>query len=639
MPGESLTSLIRQTAHAMGYGKMYPLRLLIGDCSSLVATMDYLSPGPAMERISQLLDRSTEELLSLTVHQYAPRLVLRPRGEASARLCDLKTRGKYFSLQLSPVCPRCFQTDTSPYDRLLWSCRGLPICTEHGILLVSQCSGCGRHIRPRRDKVDRCRCGQPFEDMETGRLTPRATARMRAVEHWLTHGEVPIPELTTPAFLWWAEKLTTAVKKTPNWLQRTRDELDLQPTVMPEAVAWLATADMALNWPDRLYEFLDAFQQVDKYHHTDTGLSRRFGSLLRYAAHLDRWGHPEPADALRRYLLERYSGGHVTSKCCLFRDPEQQTRLSEREWISLTNAAKQLKLDTGEVIGLVRKGSLVGYVRKAGRTGRAMGIVSRQSIERSLPRVESLLGTFQAGEMLGIGQTTVRRMIYADLLPNAVRSPTGAWQIPQESVTHLLEWYQQLPANQTANARWLPAKQATRVFGRIGLTLVTLLRLLLDGRVQARRTRGHRNLDGLLVLKIDVENELVHMCPELSLKTTFPLYELAKILLPGRPTKERVLKKWIELGLLKATRAKRALVVTESEVQHFRKTYCLTDEASRQLGVVPNTLCRWQAEGKIQPVYGRRVTPGAGFTLYRRQDVLRLQEDIETARSRRKGIS
>ena len=37
-----------------------------------------------------------------------------------------------------------------------------------------------------------------------------------------------------------------------------------------------------------------------------------------------------------------------------------------------------------------------------------------------------------------------------------------------------------------------------------------------------------------------------------------------------------------------------------------------------------STLYRWQRAGRIQPVYGRRVTPQAGFSLYRREDLRRL---------------
>jgi predicted site-specific integrase-resolvase len=59
-------------------------------------------------------------------------------------------------------------------------------------------------------------------------------------------------------------------------------------------------------------------------------------------------------------------------------------------------------------------------------------------------------------------------------------------------------------------------------------------------------------------------------------------------------------------------------------VERFRSEYCLADEACRLLGISRSTLSRWEAERRIRPVYGKRVTPGAGFSLYRRKDLLKL---------------
>jgi hypothetical protein len=79
------------------------------------------------------------------------------------------------------------------------------------------------------------------------------------------------------------------------------------------------------------------------------------------------------------------------------------------------------------------------------------------------------------------------------------------------------------------------------------------------------------------------------------------------------------------MRLLKTQRAGRARIVTVEELEQFRKTYCLADEACRALGIHRTTLSRWEVEGRICPVYGKRVTPGAGFSLYRREDIERLK--------------
>lgn len=638
LPGESLTSLVRRTSEAMAYEHMRRIRGLIGDSRSLMSTIDYLSPGSPMDRLSVLLDLPVDQLLSLTVHRYARRLAQNDSGECDDNANRINSRKEYFVFQLSPVCPRCFEDDPVPYDRLLWIFRPLPICTAHGCLLISQCPDCGRRIRPNRDVSKECRCGQSFGQIETQNVSSAVVDLARRVEDCLVEGDVPIKHMSSGDFFWWGEKLTTAVLQTHKWLQRTLLDLELPATVPLHATAWMAVADILLHWPDRLCEFLQEYQRVDKYKTTDTGLGRRFGLLLRHAAQLERSVCAAPADALRQYLMDDYVGGLLTGKCSLFHSPEHRRQLNKRTWISLTEAAHQLKISNSTVGKLIRQGQLTRHIYSAGQHGRSVGLVSRQSAERFQEQLNHALDPPQAARALGIGRKIVLRLIPLGVLQNAVHCARG-WRIPPASVRLLLESYQQLPVGKPVQSRWLTIRQATRKFGPTGLTLATLLELVHRGQLRARRMAEHNDLRGLLILQGDLSRQmpLIHVQ---SLETRgYPLNHLAKTLFPGRPTKEAVLKKWIELGLLKATRTGRAWVVAKDEIERFREVYCLVNEASRQLGVARKTLYRWQAEGKIQPVYGRRVTPGAGFTLYRREDVLRLRENGKTTRSRRKGIS
>jgi predicted site-specific integrase-resolvase len=62
-------------------------------------------------------------------------------------------------------------------------------------------------------------------------------------------------------------------------------------------------------------------------------------------------------------------------------------------------------------------------------------------------------------------------------------------------------------------------------------------------------------------------------------------------------------------------------MVTDAEMQRFHATYCLADEACRILQVSRTTLARWEEQGLIQPVYGRRTHSRAGASVFRREDV------------------
>ena len=81
------------------------------------------------------------------------------------------------------------------------------------------------------------------------------------------------------------------------------------------------------------------------------------------------------------------------------------------------------------------------------------------------------------------------------------------------------------------------------------------------------------------------------------------------------------------MGLLHADRIGRATVCTHDEVERFRSRYCLTSEACRILQIHPHTLTRWETEGLIRPVYGPRVKPGAGISVYLRADLDRLKSE------------
>ena len=104
------------------------------------------------------------------------------------------------------------------------------------------------------------------------------------------------------------------------------------------------------------------------------------------------------------------------------------------------------------------------------------------------------------------------------------------------------------------------------------------------------------------------------------------LHHAAQCLFPGRPVKAYVLKRWIRSRLLKAHKQGRRTIVSAEEIKRFRAEYCLAQEAVQILGISRATLSRWEAQGRIQPVYGKRVTPQAGFSLYRREDLRRLVE-------------
>ncbi|MBM4093349.1 MAG: TniQ family protein [Planctomycetes bacterium] len=593
LPGESLVSLVRRTAAAMGYERPRRLLSLLANTGKIPVNANSLGPGPVLDALATLLGQTPNSLLGMSVHHFAPTLVFSDRESSPAAACDSKTVLKYFARVALPICPICLRQDSMPHERLAWSFRPLAVCLEHHCGLIARCPSCQRGLRSERRAAALCPCGRSLDDMAPRFLGTTADGLGEALNDLFARGVGCLPEMSTAALCWWTERLAAAAAKTPTWIQRTGELLDVDPAAPADSIAWLAAAEMVGRWPEAFHEFLDAFQHVPKHRHTSTGVARRFGLLLREAARLEDVGYPTPAQALRGYLLERYAGGHLSRKICLFQKSRDRNLLRDRPWITQTEATTLLKARHRAINEFVEQGILTGQIHPAGANGRSVGLVLRESVEALRRDVQRAVGVPTAARRLGLGMRAVRDLIHDGLLARAVRTHKG-WHIP---VSSLAAWeaiiHSAKPVKAPA-APWMSLREATRVFGPAGLTLSRLLGLIQGGRIATRLADPARLLHGLAVARHEVEA----VVPEVRLGQEAvrgcPVHRLGKILFPARPVKADVLQKWIAAGLLEVRRVGRARMVSTSEIHRFRETYCLRAEALRILGIVRTTLKSWQ---------------------------------------------
>ena len=89
------------------------------------------------------------------------------------------------------------------------------------------------------------------------------------------------------------------------------------------------------------------------------------------------------------------------------------------------------------------------------------------------------------------------------------------------------------------------------------------------------------------------------------------------------------------MRILRVRRSGRSLLCSRDEIDRFRAKYCHAAEVCELLRISRASLARWETEGRIQPIYGKRVTPGAGFSLYRCEDVRRIEQQREAGEFRR----
>src|SRR5690349_2532080 len=126
LPGESLSSLVRRTAQAMGYGSMRQLTKLVRAPRYFGGRLDRLEDGPVLCSLAALLGHTPQDLLDLTIHRFAESLVVASSDQPSATRCDSKTARRFWHSSRGALCPACLD-EMPEYERILWSFRPLPI--------------------------------------------------------------------------------------------------------------------------------------------------------------------------------------------------------------------------------------------------------------------------------------------------------------------------------------------------------------------------------------------------------------------------------------------------------------------------------------------------------------------------------
>ncbi len=624
-PGESLRSLIRRHALAMGYDRTSQLLSVAG--VSFPPHLDHLSRGPPLNALSQLFGQNEENLLDLTVHRFAKQLTLIPRGETSPDFCDSKTILRFFTSATTHICPLCL-AEPPASERLLWSFRGLPICTRHGCVLIEACPNCGERLRANQLNLVRCRRGCHLTNSVHRVKNGEVLSALGNLEVAVLQNQPLTSDLPDASEFWWLERLVSAAIRTPTWLSRVRETHELPASIGDEGVAWIAASLMLQSWPTEMNRFLDVFQTVAKRGSLSTGVGRSFGLLLRDAQHLERLGYAAPANSLREYLTAHFTLGHLNRKVSLFRDEcARHTGFQNRPWLTLTEAGKRLHLRHGAIAELVNRGVLEGQLHQAGQRGRSIGLISRDSVVRLAREQKTAICANDTAKRLGISRHRILELTHLGVLQNAVRTKAG-WTVPCEEVERLAELYRQLPPLNSDRRGWLSTRDATRAYGQQGLTLARIIAAVQASQLAARRDPKQSTWRGLVMSYAGLRQFIPQVREAFDQQSGHTLNRLAKTLIPGRPLKDVVLRKWIEAGLLIGTKRGRVWRVMNDEVEQFRATYCLADELQTTLGIVSTTLNRWINAGRIQPVYARRTHPGAGASVFRRADVEALRREI-----------
>jgi hypothetical protein len=618
-PDESLTGFVRRHVLGMGYESFARLLSII-EGERFPRQLENLTDRVSLTDLAILLRREPEELVAMTVHRRTGVAEQQDRTRGEDDDHARRSLADYFDPSRRRVCVACL-AEQPAQEKLSWLLRPLAVCPEHGVLLLDRCPMCDRALLAPRLELTTCRCGASLSLRPSEKVGAAALEIFRTIRGWFDGERLASLDLQGEALFRWLARLHVAVEKTPDWIARTRLELDLLPTISQETVAWSAAAQLLRTWPRDVTEFLDEFQESESSTRPSTRIGRAFSRLLGDAERLESSGYATPAETLREYLLSRYTRGHLSGKGSLFRSAAQRRRIAERPWISQTSAARMLKLRPPTVAELVRRNVLQGRIRVSGGRGRTNGVVSRESVVEYRHRLESALTVKQVAEQLGIACPRVLDLIRADVLTAAVRGP-GGWRIPADVVTEILERLRQLPVNPPGD--WIPLSEALRRFGVGGLSLTRILQLLIADEISARRKGDTVTLASLCFSVDELRRHSRAQQIDALTESGYALIQLGRMLFPGRPLRPIVLRKWIAAGLLRGARDRKSWNIAAEEVARFRASYCLAREACSLLNIARSTLDVWQRRKQLVPIYSRLTHPGAGTPVYLRADVERL---------------
>ena len=85
MPGESLQSLLRRHALAMGYERLGLLRALLPESQKLMSCVNGLASGSTLTALAELFGVAADRLIDLTMHRFARQLSTRSCGATGRR--------------------------------------------------------------------------------------------------------------------------------------------------------------------------------------------------------------------------------------------------------------------------------------------------------------------------------------------------------------------------------------------------------------------------------------------------------------------------------------------------------------------------------------------------------------------------
>ena len=321
---------------------------------------------------------------------------------------------RYWNTRRPRFCPCCLAE--SPHWRASWDLVFTVACDKHGHQLHGQCPQCQKPLSWDRPHITTCACGFDLREAATENSPELAMQLAREIELRLQPAAFPQEGVFK---LWHRLDLEMLLKLvwflgaySRNAHRKPQKIVGLETKLVAEPMVEQAMAILT-DWPAGFRRLLDEIAARQAPTISSHKIGARFGWF--YSAIYKSFSGSEfefLRSGFEDYLREHWTGQLARRNRRLSADLR-----SEHGWVSIAEAAKQLKVRAGKVRQFVKEGLLEGQMHET-KLGRQMGVIRRDSLSSLMSHKRDWVSLKDARALLGVS----RKRAYA-LLEQGVLQP------------------------------------------------------------------------------------------------------------------------------------------------------------------------------------------------------------------------
>gem|GEM_PF-4002829 len=439
MPYESLSSLVYRLTQGNLYDCTGQIYKLIALPSRFRRHQDLLNDRNVIKNLASINNCSENEIFNATVHRFT-KFFPNQNGD----ILNTNAVSKFVLHSRTQYCPLCLKE--SGYHKIYWRLLPVSICIKHGVRLQNVCPKCHHPVKVDWVLRKKCYCGGDLLSADPVYITSceEMIRYQFFIQNLLGINEPndlkivpgnynsPATELSPPEFFKLlriiCELVLNRIPESSTFLRlgdtnlKKNDTLTFKQNISNFSNFLLIhyAASILLDWPQRFYEFLEDYCEIDRSKRWETGVERHFGGLKEALfAKLDDEKFDFVYNAYCNYLNEYWTGGYLGNTKVL--DTIEKQKMQRRH-ITLEKAAEILGCDHRDVESkLINRKIIKAVVLKTSSKKRY--IIDADSVYLLKRKMDRMITDSDVANRLDIGVRNLKSLVGSGLLPPAKRKP------------------------------------------------------------------------------------------------------------------------------------------------------------------------------------------------------------------------